>query len=442
MTHTHDIDPGPAPKLLSGRGVKARIVVTSALILAVGAWLTPRVAQTPLSAPPELAAPLLEEQVQLRTASRPFVGVQEVAARLREHSVAIEMAAPAAVATGNDFAGPPSAAQAAGFGVFVSDTYVLTHNAALDGRSSVRLSTAQGRTADATVIAYEPSTGLVLLDAGQLGSPPVTLADEAPSPGMLAVAVGHRPGGDFAVPVFITGAEGNRYTVGATEGSLLSGMPIYNLDGELLAIAAPERIGVGAVPAGTAAQRLIARAAAGERLSSIGIAFQQLDGRLTHTFGEQGVVITDVVPGGPADSAGLQAGDVLLAIGEVDVDSAETATRALQAIAVGVPTSLRVSRNGRVRVLAVTPTVAYEVAALARASTDGDAAGVDARVLLPAQVLAGAGIPPAARVLSIDGRPASSIAQARRQLGAARNPMAVLLRHGDHRFFAAIEPIR
>jgi hypothetical protein len=72
--------------LLAGGAVKLRIALASGLVLVIGAWLAPRAAQTALSAPLEHAAPLLEEQAQLRDASRPFVGVQELAAAVRQQS--------------------------------------------------------------------------------------------------------------------------------------------------------------------------------------------------------------------------------------------------------------------------------------------------------------------------------------------------------------------
>jgi S1-C subfamily serine protease len=440
-------DATTAPKLLSGRGVKTRLAVTSGLILAVGAWLTPRAAQTPLSAPQELAAPLLEEQAQLREASRPFVGVQDVAARVREYGVAIHPAAAPAVATSNDFASQTGPPQAPTFGVVVADTFALTHiaaldGAALDGRSSVQLSTAGARVADARVVAYEPATGLVLLQIDPLGIPAVRLASGAPPPGTLAVAAAAVQGHDVAIPVFITAIDGGRYTMAATNGSLAAGMPIYNLDGELLAIAAPDRNEIRAFPAAAAVERLIARAAAGSPPLSIGIAFQQISELLTRAFGEEGVIITDVVEGGPADLAGLQRGDVLLAVGEADIGSAETATRALSSMPAATATPLRVSRNGRVRNVVVMPALAYEVAARARARADDGPPGIEARALFPAAAFDRAGIPATARVLSINGVAVSSIPQARRVVRAGRNPMAILLRDGDHLFFAALDPDR
>lgn len=431
-----------APKLLAGRGVKTRLAVTGGLILAVGAWLTPRVAQTPLSAPQELAAPLIEEQRQAREASRPFMGVQDVAARVREYGVAIRPAAWEAVATSNDFASPTVPPPAPTFGVVVSDTFALTHMAALDGRSPVQLSTANGRVADARVVAYEPATGLVLLHIEPLGIPSVTLAADAPPPGTLAVAAAHVQGRDIAIPVFIIAIDDGRYTIAATDGSLAAGMPIYTLEGELLAITAPDRNEIRAFPAAAAVERLIARAGAGAPPSSIGIAFQQISGPLTPAFGDQGVLVTDVVAGGPADLAGLQRGDVLLAVGEDDISSTEAATRALSSLATDTPASLRVARNGRVRLVEVTPALASAVAARARLRLRDDTAGLEARLLFPADILDTARVAPTARVLSINGQSVTSLLQGQRMLRAARTPMALLLRDGDHMFFAALAPDR
>jgi S1-C subfamily serine protease len=427
-------------KLLAGGAVKIRIAVASVLVLAVGAWLTPRAAQTPLAPSQERAAPLLEEQVQLREASQRFVGVQDVAARVREHSVAVMMPAPS-MGSRNDFSAPPAAVPTpvTGFGVYVSDTHVLAHSRALDGRSSVPLSGGTGRTVGAQVVAYDPLTGLVLLQTEPSGIQPVALATEAPAAGALAVGVGRSEGHDIAVPVFVTGVAGNRYTIGAVNESILPGMPVFTLAGELFAVAAPDGAEVRAIPAREATDRLLAHVATGRRQSSFGLGFQTLIGSLTGTFGEQGVIITDVIEGGPADLAGVLVGDVLLRVGDLEIDSVETATEALSSNEVGATVSLRTRRAGRLREVDVTPALAYEVAALATASGAGSS-GPEARVLFPASVLEQSGIPPTARVLTMNGRAVTSRAQAQRELRVARASVPVLLRQGDTRFFMAIEP--
>jgi S1-C subfamily serine protease len=441
MTHAPGIQK-LSDKLLSGRGVKTRIALASGLILAVGAWLTPQVAQTPLSAPQERAAPLFEEQVQLREATRTFVGVQDVAGRVSAHTVAIPGAALRVPAGRNDFSEPRSATAAiAGFGVFVSDTFVLTHSVALDGRSSVQLSAGGDRTVEGRVVAYEPSTGLVLLQTAPSGTPPVVLASDAPAAGALAVGVGRSDLREVAMPIFITGVGGDHYTIGGINESILPGMPVYNLAGELFAIAAPDGREIRALPVREAAPRLLARASAGERHASFGLGFQALTGALTRTFGERGVVVTEVIPGGPADLADIQPGDVLLTVGDVEIDSVDTAARALGVTTVGTPTPVQVMTGRRVRDIEVTPALAYEVAALARTSTVSES-GLEARVVIPVPLLEAAAIPPAARLLTVNGRAVISRAQVRRDLRLARNPVPVLLRYDDEQFFAVIEPIR
>lgn len=430
-------------KLLAGGVVKIKIALASGLVLVLGAWLAPRAARTVLSAPQERAAPLLEEQVQLRDVSRPFVGVQEVAAPARHHSVAILQTALPAVPGRNDYSEAAGNAEAvSGFGVFVSDTHVLTHSAALDGRSTAEVSVGSGITASARVVGYEPTTGLVLLQMQRsAGRPPATVAADAPTPGALAVAVGRSDERELAVPVFVTSVSRDEFTIGAVNDALLPGMPVFNLAGELLAIAAPDGRAGRAIPVRHAAERMLARASTGERRSSFGLGFQVPTGRLAERFGNEGVLISDVLPGGPGDAADIRVGDVLLAVGEVRIDSADTATRVLSTAAIGTPTTLRARRGARVSEIQVTAAVAYEIAALARSRVD-DPAGPEARVLFAAAVLEASAIPPSARVIGVNGRRLTTRAQVQRELRLARQSVPVLLRQGSHQFFAAVEPAR
>lgn len=77
------------------------------------------------------------------------------------------------------------------------------------------------------------------------------------------------------------------------------------------------------------------------------VATQEFAGLLTRALGEKGVLINDVIEGGPADLAGLQAGDVRLTVGDVEVDSADTAARALSPTGVGAATTVRAPERSR-----------------------------------------------------------------------------------------------
>ncbi len=440
MTESQEHSDQPR-KLLAGGLVKVKIALASGLVLILGVWLMPRAAQTGLSAPQERAAPLLDEQAQLREVSRPFVGVQEAAAPVRQHSVAIMAPASQAAPSWNDYVESVNRPRpVAGFGVFVSDIHVLTHSAALDGRATADVSVGNGPTVLADLVTHEPATGLVLLLVQQsTGRAPVTLAVEAPAPGALAVAVGRTAEREMAVPVFITSVGPDGYTVGAVSGTLLPGMPVFNLAGELFAMAVPDGRETGAIPVGHAVERMLARASTGERPSSFGLGFQVLTGLLTDMFGNQGVLISSVLPGGPGDAADVRVGDVLLAVGDVELDSVESAASALSAAVPGTPTPLRIRRSARVRELEATPATAYEIAALARSSLNV-LPGPEARVLFPAAVLEASAIPPSAHVVSVNGRPMTTRLQVQRELRLAGQPVLVLLRQGNDQFFAAVEP--
>jgi S1-C subfamily serine protease len=439
MTRSNSFDGRPR-KLLAGRATKVRIALASGLLLTAGGWLAPPGDQTTVSVPEERAAPLLEEQVQVRDTSQAFVGVQNVARTVTEHTVAIPVPMQTVPGGRTDFFEPPRAApDMGGFGVFVSDTHILSHSVALDGRSSVPLSAGAGPAFEATVVAYEQSTGLVLLQTRPSGRPAVALSSEAVAAGALAVGVGRSGRRDIAVPVFVTSAGGGRYTIGTVDESIRPGMPVFTLSGELFAIAAPDGQEWSAVPAREAVDRLIARSSTGERRSSFGLGFQSPTDVLTNIFGASGVVITEVVEEGPADRSDIQPGDVLLAIGDAEVDSIETAARVLGSRAVGAATQLRLRRDGRLRDIEVVPASAYEVAALARANAD-DVSAPEARVLFSTPVLHRAGIPPTARVVSIRGRPVTTRREAQRQLRLARDAVPVLLRYGGSRYFVALEP--
>jgi serine protease Do len=69
-----------------------------------------------------------------------------------------------------------------------------------------------------------------------------------------------------------------------------------------------------------------------------------------------GAVVAQVQPGSPADNAGLQAGDVLLGVGDHAVTSPQSAVTAIRAASrSGHPLALRILRNGHAGFVAVEP---------------------------------------------------------------------------------------
>lgn len=427
-------------KLLGARGTKLRVAAVSAAVLGLGAWLAPPTIPTPLPAPQERPAPLLEAQVQLRDLPRPFRGVQNVAGLVRGAGAAIPYQRETRTRTLSDFSRPSGQEMDAEFGVVVTETQVLAHASAVRGRESIAVTVGQG-TRDMRVVGYEPATGLVLLESASPIGPPARLAAEPPTAGTLVVAAASWQGQDVTVPLFVTTVGPDRYGVTAGATPLFHSMPFYTLEGELVGIISRDGGEWQAFPAAAALPRLLARAAKGERQASIGVAFQELTPPLHEAFGEGGALISDVVEGGPADLAGVQPGDVLVRIGEVDVASVDAAVTTINTVAVGTVTTLDVRRAGRRRSAQVTPSVAHRVAWLAGAERSGSVAP-EAGTLFPRTVLEASHVPGDARVLSVNGRVVSNRAEIDRELRRGGLPLRVLLDDGEKQFFVAVAPGR
>jgi membrane-associated protease RseP (regulator of RpoE activity) len=240
-----------------------------------------------------------------------------------------------------------------------------------------------------------------------------------------------------AVPLFIGSAGRTRFTVNAP---VAPGMPIYTPAGELFAIAG-QPASREAFPVRDASERLRRQADTTGPSASIGVTLQDVSGELARVFAGPGAVVTAVVPGAPADQAGINAGDVVLALGDTTVTSAETAAAALAAARPNQPIVLRLRRMSRTTTTTVTPVTAYRVAALARSAPEPEAL-VTAGAILPGAALGAHGIPHGAQLVAINGRPVPTLDAATRELRRVRPRAALLLRHDGRHFYAAIETPR
>ena len=81
----------------------------------------------------------------------------------------------------------------------------------------------------------------------------------------------------------------------------------------------------------------------------LGVKLDALNGQLGEYFGVKGgagVLVTEVVDGGPAAAAGLQAGDVIVKVGEADVASPDALHEAMSGTKPGDDLKLQVLRKG------------------------------------------------------------------------------------------------
>ena len=253
-------------------------------------------------------------------------------------------------------------------GVVVAPGLVVTSGRGLDtGAVSVR--DGDGRTFDGTVIGHGAATGFAVIRVPELTAAVATMADE-PRPGHLAQALGRTwSGGVFAAfaPVAVVGGplRTSRRTelarvirVGVAPHGALTGGALVDGEGRVLGIVTGTAIRgtTVVVPASIAwaeVQEVVAHEGAAPGYLGVGSVpvrlapAQQVNG---HT---SGLLVTAVVDGGPAASAGVLVGDVLVALDTVVIDDPEDLIGRLRGRA-GQSMALTVVRGGAATTLTVT----------------------------------------------------------------------------------------
>jgi S1-C subfamily serine protease len=418
------------PRLIEGWRVKLKLAAACLAVLVLGWSVAPRETPRPV---PEAPVPILESEVQKREPARVFRGVRQAGLTAVPFTVALAavVEGPRVVA---DFAPATRRATAAlsGFGLLVSaGSEVLTHRDAFGGAPRVAVLLADGTRLGAEAAAYEASTGLVLLrlDGRAAGDPPLSATPA--EAGTAAVAVGHVDGAEIVAPVFIGAIRRDGYLLTGASGAVLPGMPVVDLDGQVLGVAGAGTLPVRAHAVEPALARLRGRVEAGSGLPrTIGVALQALEGELARALGPGAAVVAE------AGDGGLMPGDVVIGIRGRAVTSLDEALGAIGRLPVGEESTVTVRRGKRERSVTVRPWLTLDPPAgrSPAAALDAPAA---ADVFSPA-VLQGAGVPPDARVLSIAGVPPRTTAEAGRLAQRAPAPIVVRLQHGGRAFFAAL----
>ena len=237
--------------------------------------------------------------------------------------------------------------QSLGSGVIVDAKkgYVLTNHHVIRGADDISITLHDGRSFEAEVIGNDPDTDLAMVRIPAEDLQALTFADsKSLRVGDFVVAVGNPFGLGQTVTSGIVSALGRSAFRGLefqnfiqTDASINpgnSGGALINLRGELVginsAIFTPSggNVGIGfAIPSAMAHYVMGQLAEFGEvRRGTMGLFVQDLTPDLAGAFGlEQGsgALITEVDSGSPADKEGLQAGDVITALGGNPVKNAQ-----------------------------------------------------------------------------------------------------------------------
>jgi 2-alkenal reductase len=280
-----------------------------------------------------------------------------------------------AVVTVVNYAG--RTAQGSGSGVIISaEGYAVTNNHVVEGSQSLEVIFQDGSTAPATLVGTDPYVDVAVIKVD--GPVPATAEfgnSDALNPGETVIAIGS-PLGDFrnTVTVGVVSATGrsldtaSNYTMQGliqTDAAINhgnSGGPLVNLAGQVIGIntlvvrgngfTADQAEGLGFAVASNevsaVADQLIELGYVARPY--LGISWESVTPAVASRYGlgaEWGVYITEVSPGSPAQAAGLQAGDIITALGDVALDEEHPFINALWQHAAGDTLSLTVVRGSQ-----------------------------------------------------------------------------------------------
>ncbi len=249
--------------------------------------------------------------------------------------------------------------------------HILTNYHVVAGATNIRVVLASGDEYSAKVVGTDQKTDLAVIRISPKGAlPSVTFGDsDKIKVGEWVVAIGHPRGLDQTVTQGIISA---KHRTGITEPSTYedflqtdaainpgnSGGPLLNLRGEVIgvnAVIVPQSggfEGIGfAIPSNMAlyiAKELIAHGKI-ER-GWLGVTVQDLTPELAKSFGvpgTRGSLIAEVFKGGPADKAGLQKGDIVIAYQGEEIKDSSTFRNEVAISTIGQEAKVGVLRKGK-----------------------------------------------------------------------------------------------
>jgi Do/DeqQ family serine protease len=265
-----------------------------------------------------------------------------------------------------------------GSGVIVSTSgYVLTNNHVVENADEIEVSLNDGRRAKATVVGTDPDSDLAVLKIELEELPTLVLGDSnSLQVGDQVLAIGNPFGVGQTVTSGIVSAMGrNQLGINTFENFIQtdaainpgnSGGALVDSSGNLVGIntaiysRSGGSMGIGfAIPVFTARQVLESIVAEGQvRRGWIGVEPREITPEIAQTFGlkaANGVVVTGVLHNGPAAKAGMEPGDVIVAIGGKAIHDASELLTQVAALKPGAVTGFSVDRKGKSLNLQITP---------------------------------------------------------------------------------------
>jgi serine protease Do len=263
-----------------------------------------------------------------------------------------------------------------GSGFFISpDGYAVTNNHVVDHAKTVQVTTDDGTTYKAKVVGTDPKTDLALIKVeAEKTFPYVKFAEHAPRVGDWVVAVGNPFGLGGTVTAGIVSARGRDIGAGPYDDYIQidapinkgnSGGPAFNVNGNVIgvntAIFSPSggSVGIGFdIPADTA-KMVVAQLKEHGYVNRawLGVQIQPVTAGIAESLGMKkaaGAIVDQPQPSSPAAKAGIEAGDVIVAVNSKPIKGSRDLAQTIGMMTPGTKVKLALLRKGKAKTLELT----------------------------------------------------------------------------------------
>jgi Do/DeqQ family serine protease len=259
-----------------------------------------------------------------------------------------------------------------GSGVIVqADGHILTNHHVIDGAEDIKVDLGNRQTYSAKLVGSDPPSDLAVLKISASGLAVLQLADsDKVKVGDVCLAIGNPLGIGESVTAGIISAKGR--ATGISDGSFQdflqtdapinqgnSGGALVNTRGELIGInsqiLSPNgggNIGIGfAIPSNMAKSVMSQLIGKGKvNRGMLGVTIQPMTTDLAQGLGlkeARGIAVSSVNAGGPAEKAGIKAGDVILQVNGRTVNDPNELRNTVAGIAPGTEVTVKIARGAQ-----------------------------------------------------------------------------------------------
>ena len=285
-------------------------------------------------------------------------------------------------------------AEASGSGFFISpDGYIVTNNHVVEHAEDIKVVLTDKRELPAKVIGRDEATDLAVIKVEGANFPFVNFENSAkPRVGDWVIAIGNPFGLGGTATAGIVSAYGRDIgdnfvdfiQIDAPINRGNSGGPTFDVYGRVIgvnsAIFSPSggSVGIGFAIPSNVADQITKQLISGGKITRgyLGATIQNVTPDLAESMGlgkdYKGALVADLVPGGPAQKAGLLPGDVVLDLNGHSVGSSTELTRLVAQSQNGQIMHVKVLRDGKTQVLDVRSGTRPSETQLAQQENGGD----------------------------------------------------------------------